>query len=793
MIISEQWLREWIDLNLDTDGLVERLTMAGLEVDSVTRAGPALDDVVAGRIERVESHPGADRLRVCHVDVGQRATQQIVCGAANARDGLKVAAALPGAVLPGGMAIKRSDIRGVESAGMLCSASELGLVEETSEGILELDAGARVGRRLDEALAFDDAIIDIDLTPNRGDCLSILGVARELAVLTGTRLKHHDVPGVESEIRARPQVELQAEAGCPRYTGRRVEGLDKTARTPLWMTERLRRCGLRPVSPIVDVTNYVMLELGQPMHAFDADRIAGGIRVRYAGKGESLNLLDGSSVTLTPQTLIIADHEQPIGLAGIMGGADSAISDDTTAIVFEAAHFRPQTIAGRARELGMQTDSSFRFERGVDFMLPDAASHYATWLITNIAGGRAGPVVDKRLKRYLPKRHAIRVWHQNVNRLLGTDIPKREVRGILSRISSPLAETAGGWRVTPPSYRFDLERECDLIEELARVRGYDTIPANQPHMPATARVGSESDVPEPRIKQVLIERGYREAITYSFVDAAVQEKLAPGAGELALANPLTDKMSVMRNTLWAGLVPAAIGNLNRQHGRVRLFEAGKVFRANGSGLREVPVVGGVATGPVHPVQWGLETRKTDFFDVKSDVEALLSLSGRGEAFTFSRGGHEALHPGQGAAIELDGATVGWVGRMHPALQAELDIDAPVYLFELELEAVSHRRLPEYQGVSRFPAIRRDLSLTVSADQAVADLTGAVRETAGEMLAGLEIFDLYQPTGETSSGKSVGIGLTLRNSSRTLKDQEVEAVIEKILDVLRDRFNARLRT
>lgn len=792
MIISEQWLREWIDLNLDTDGLVERLTMAGLEVDSVSRAGPELTDVVVGRIEHVEPHPDADRLHVCRVDVGRRARLQIVCGAANARAGLKAAVALPGTALPGGMAIKASRIRGVESVGMLCSAAELGL-EETSEGIMELDDGARIGRPLDEALAFDDPLIDIDLTPNRGDCLSILGVARELAVLTGARLKRQDVPGVEAEIRTRPQVELQAGAACPRYVGRRVEGLDSTAQTPSWMAERLRRCGLRPVSPIVDVTNYVMLELGQPMHAFDADRIDQGIRVRYAREGETLALLDGSTVTLDPETLIIADHEKPIGLAGIMGGDDSAISDDTTSIVFEAAHFRPQTIAGRARRFGMQTDSSFRFERGVDPMLPDAASHYATQLITSIAGGRAGPLVDRRLKRYLPKRPSIRVWHQNVNRLLGTDIPRHEARGILGRIGSPLAETAGGWRVTPPSFRFDLERECDLIEELARVRGYDTIPANQPHMPATSNAGSERDVQSPQIKQVLIERGYREAISYSFVDAAVQDKLMSGATSLALANPLTDKMDVMRSTLWTGLLQAAVGNLNRQHSRVRLFEAGKVFRDNGSRMREIPVIGGVATGPVHPVQWGLDTRRVDFFDVKSDVEALLSLSAQEEQFTFSPGGHDALHPGQSAAIVLNGSTVGWLGRLHPRLQSELDVDGPVYLFELELGAISRRRLPDYQGVSRFPAIRRDLSLTVDSSQPVAELTGVVRETAGDMLAGLEIFDLYHPPRETSRGKSVGIGLTLRNSSRTLKDQEVEEIIKKILDILQTRFGARLRT
>jgi len=792
MIISEQWLREWVELKLDSEALVERLTMAGLEVDAVSRAGPALRDVVVGRIKQLEPHPDADRLRVCQVEVGGGEELGIVCGADNARAGLKVAVALPGAELPNAMLIKRSRIRGVESAGMLCSAAELGLVEQ-SEGILELDAPLRPGQPLDQALGFDDTLIDIDLTPNRGDCLSILGVARELSALTGARMRQRDVPGVAATIGDRPAIELLAGAACPRYVGRRVAGLDRAARTPLWMAERLRRCGLRPVSPIVDVTNYVMLELGQPMHAFDADKLEGGIRVRFAAKGETLKLLDGSAVTLDAGTLVIADHSRPIALAGIMGGQDSAISDATTRIVFEAAHFRPQTIAGRARQFGMQTDSSYRFERGVDPMLAVAASHYASHLLAGIAGGGAGPVVDRRLARHLPRPAPIPVRHRQISRLLGMPVSRPAARGVFKRVGSRVADTAAGWRVTPPSYRFDLARECDLIEELARVRGYETIPANHPSVPATASVGSESDVPLARIKQVLVERGYREAINYSFVDSDAQQKLAPEARQLALANPLTDKMSVMRNSLWTGLLRATQNNLNRQHGRVRLFEVGKVFRYNGTAMREIAVIGGIAVGPVHPVQWGIEAREVDFFDIKADLQALLSLSGQGEAFTFERSEDGALHPGQAAVIRFAGKAVGRLGRLHPGLQAEFDVEAPLYLFELTLDAIGRRRLPEYHGVSRFPAIRRDLSLSVDAGRPVAELVAAVRETAGKLLAEVEIFDLYQGPGQSSRGKSVGIGLTLQDSSRTLKDQEVEEVIKKILDVLNQRLGAQLRT
>ncbi|MGA8259253.1 MAG: phenylalanine--tRNA ligase subunit beta [Arenicellales bacterium] len=792
MIVSEQWLGEWIDTGLDTNGLVDRLTMAGLEVDSVTRAGPELQDVVVGRIELVDAHPNAERLRVCRVDVGTRSTLQIVCGAANARDGLKVAVALPGATLPNDLQIGRTSIRNIESAGMLCSAAELGLSDD-SEGILELDADAPVGRALGEVLALDDLLIDIDVTPNRGDCLSILGIARELSVLTGAPLKRRDVPGVASTARNRPRIELEGKEACPRYVGRWVGDLDTGARTPQWMAERLRRCGLRPVSPVVDVTNYVMLELGQPMHAFDAGKIHGGIRVRFAQVGEVLELLDGSTVRPTPQALVIADDKGPIGLAGIMGGEESSISESTEAIVFEAAHFRPAVVAGRAREFGMQTDSSFRFERGVDPMMPEAACQYATYLITGIAGGRAGPLVDRRLKRYLPVRVPIHVRRRRASRLLGTEIPRRTARQILGRVGSRVTESAAGWRVLPPSYRFDLERECDLIEELARVRGYDAIPTRHPSMPATARVGSERDVPLPRIRQVLIERGYREAITYSFVDGRVQSELAPEEGQLALANPLADTMNVMRNSLWTGLLQAAVGNLNRQHARIRLFEVGKVFHVEGSGTKEVAVVGGLATGPAQPAQWGLETRPLDFFDVKSDVEALLSLSGRRDEFSFEPATGVTLDPGQGAAIHVDGRAVGFLGRLHPARQSRLDIAAPVFLFQLEHEAISRRRLPEYRGISRFPAIRRDLSVTVAPDRPVAELLEAVRGSAGEILSNLEIFDLYQPPGQTSSTKSVGIGLTLQASSRTLKDQEVDAIIKKILDVLEQRFGAKLRT
>jgi len=792
MIISEQWLREWIELELDTAGVVERLTMAGLEVDAVSRAGPVLEDVLVGRITRVEPHPDAGRLRVCRVDAGRAGLLQIVCGAANARAGLHSAVALPGARLPNGMTIEQAGIRGVDSAGMLCSAAELGL-EEQSGGILELDPSARAGQRLDAAMAFDDHLIDIDLTPNRGDCLSILGVARELSVLTGVPLKQRDVPGVAAAAGERPGVELLAEAACPRYAGRCVMDLDAGARTPAWMAERLRRCGLRPLSPVVDVTNYVMLELGQPMHAFDAERIEGGIRVRGAEPDEPLTLLDGAAVTLEPGTLVIADHAGPVALAGIMGGQHSAISETTTRIILEAAHFRPQTIAGRARALGLQTDSSYRFERGVDPMLPPVASHYATHWITRIAGGRAGPVADRRLARHLPRPAPIRVRHRQIERLLGVTVPHRAAGAVLKRIGSRIAGLPGGWRVTPPPHRFDLARECDLIEELARVRGYETIPANIPSMPVTARAGSEADVPLARIRQTLVERGYREAINYSFIDSRLQEKLAPGARQLCLANPLTERMDAMRNSLWAGLLQAATGNLNRQHSRVRLFEVGKVFRYNGEAMHEVPVIGGVAIGPAYPVQWGIEPRRVDFFDVKSDLEALLALSGPAAAATFERVEDQALHPGQAAAVHLDGEAAGRIGRLHPGLQAELDLDAPVFMFELALAGIRQRPLPAYRGVSRFPAIRRDLSLTVDAERPVADLLSSVRDTAGALLVDVEIFDLYQHRGETSSRKSVGIGLTLQDSSRTLKDQEVETVIKKILDVLDRRLGAQLRT
>jgi len=792
VIVSEQWLREWIDLDLDTAGLVERLTMSGLEVDSVTRAGPELTDVLVGCIVRAERHPSADRLLACDVDVGRSETLRIVCGAENARAGLRVAVALPGSRLPDGTQIRQTRIRDVESQGMLCSARELGL-EEDSEGILELDESLRPGQALDEALAFDDPLIDIDMTPNRGDCLSILGLARELSILTGARLRKKDVPGVSAVTGSRPRIELLAKDACPRYVGRRIDAIEPGARTPSWMAERLRRCGLRPLDPVVDVTNYVMLELGQPMHAFDAHKIHNGIRVRRAKEGESLELLDGSRLDLDAETLVIADHSGAVALAGIMGGEDSAISGDTSDIIFEAAHFKPQIVAGRARRFGMQTDSSFRFERGVDPMMPPVACHYATHLITRIAGGRPGPVVDQRLVKHLPKRAPVAVRHSQATRLLGTEVPKRAAREILNRIGSRVTETGRGWRVTPPSHRFDLERECDFIEELARVRGYETIPTHLPSMPATASVGSESDVAPAAVKQVLIERGYREAITYSFVDGEVQSKVLPGSGHIRLANPLSDKMEVMRNSLWPGLLQAAVANLNRQHSRIRLFEVGKVFQTDGARLKETPSIGGLTTGSVYPVQWGVKTRETDFFDAKSDVEALLSLSGRSREFSFEPDDGDPFHPGQAAHIRLNGRAVGRLGMLHPALQRQFDLATPLFLFELDLAVIRRRKLPAYRGVSRFPAIRRDLSLSVVGDQPVADLVASVRETAGDLLVNVEVFDLYQPRTETSSTKSVGIGLTLQDSSRTLKDQEVEAVIKKVLHVLDQRFGAKLRT
>jgi len=798
MKISEQWLREWVAVRQDAKALAERLTLAGIEVGALTPVAAPLENVVVGEILSLIPHPQADRLRVCRVNVGQKAPLAIVCGAANAATGLKVPAALDGALLPNETKIARTTIRGVESFGMLCSAAELGL-EEASPGLLVLDAKAKPGTPITKYLQLDDYQLEVELTPNRGDCLSIMGLARELAALTGARYTPAALKPVAAKTRRRLAITLGAKNACARYAGRVIEGINPQAITPTWMKERLRRSGLRSIHPVVDVTNYVMLELGQPMHAFNLDKLSGGITARHARKNETLMLLDGKILTLDPADLVIADARAPLALAGIMGGQDSAVDAGTQNLFLESAWFRPEAIGIRARAYGLHSDSSHRFERGVDPALQRQALERATGLVLAICGGKAGPVTEKISAAHLPKRPAISLRAARIERLLGMPLAPATVETVLKRLGMRVSKAAGkagrNWKVSPPSWRFDIGREVDLIEELVRVHGYDKMPARAPRAALHVPAMPESRIAANRLRTVLIDRDYQEAITYSFVDPALQALISPGQSPLTLTNPIASDMAQMRLSLWPGLVKAMLYNQNRQQERVRLFEIGRRFLAKPDGSAdEQPVIAGIVTGPVLSEQWGAKARPVDFFDVKGDVEALLALGGQHQ-YVFRPARHPALHPGQSAEIALIGATdaaVGLVGVLHPDIQAKTGLEKSVILFELRLSALQAAIIPQFQEISRYPAIRRDLALVLADAVPAQTVLDHVRKTAGLLLVNLELFDEYRGEGIDSGRKSLALGLTFQDTSRTLNESDVEAVVGRVVAGLKASFDAQLR-
>ncbi|WP_290650468.1 phenylalanine--tRNA ligase subunit beta [Aquisalimonas sp.] len=791
MKISESWLREWLPLDLDTQTLAHRLTMAGLEVDGIERAAPPFRGVVVAEILGCEPHPDAGKLSVCRVDDGSGESVQIVCGAPNARAGLKAPLARVGGELPGGVRITQAKLRGVESCGMLCSARELGLSEDAA-GLMELPGDAPLGRDLREWLQLDDAVIEVDLTPNRGDCLGMNGVAREVSALTGGDLIARDADPVPAAVDTTVPIALQDAQACPRYVGRVVRGVDVTAATPLWLQERLRRAGVRSLGPVVDVTNYVMVELGQPMHAFDLARINGGIVVRQAVAGERLKLIGEEVVELREGTLVIADHRGPLAMAGIMGGADSAVTDGTVDILFESAFFAPEALAGRARQYGLQTDSSHRFERGVDPHGQVPAVERATTLLCAIAGGDPGPVIEQADPAHIPPAREILLRAGRIRQLLGMDMPPEQVADILERLGMTVVAEGEQWQVTVPAYRFDIGIEADLIEELARVYGYERIPETRPATPVTIQSRSERVLPLARLRHVLVDRGYQEAVTFSFVEPRLQELLDPQHAPVPLANPISADMAVMRTSLWPGLVKAAVHNRHRQHVRLRLFETGLRFRGRLDDLHQEPVLSAIAMGPAQPEQWAEPVRPMDFFDLKGDVEALFALTGRTEAVGFVADRHPALHPGQAARIELDGEAVGWLGAIHPALHEALELDGAAFVFELRLEAMQQAILPAFQPLSRFPSIRRDLAIVVDASISAASLSDCVRAAAGELLRDIVLFDIYQGKGVPEGSKSVGIGLILQDLSRTLTDTDVDALLARVVDQLRSELDAELR-
>ncbi|SSB97855.1 phenylalanyl-tRNA synthetase beta subunit [Pseudomonas sp. 43mfcvi1.1] len=791
MKFSEQWLRGWVSPQVSRDELVARLSMAGLEVDSVTPAAGEFSGVVVGEVLGTEQHPDADKLRVCQVSNGAE-TFQVVCGAPNVRPGLKIPFAMIGAELPGDFKIKKAKLRGVESNGMLCSQAEL-QIGEGNDGLMELPADAPVGQDIREYLGLDDASIEVDLTPNRGDCLSLAGLAREVGALYAapvTRPVVASVPAVHDEVRS---VEVLAPAACPRYLGRVIRNVDLSKPTPLWMVERLRRADVRSIDAAVDITNYVMLELGQPLHAFDLAEINGGIRVRMAEEGEKLVLLDGQEVTLRSDTLVIADHVRALAIAGVMGGEHSGVSATTRDVFLESAFFDQIAVAGKARSYGLHTDASHRYERGVDWQLAREAMERATGLLLEITGGEAGPIIETVSEQHLPKIAPITLRAQRISQMLGMEMDAAEVERLLSALGLNIsADGAGQWRVDVPSHRFDISLEVDLIEELARLYGYNRLPVRYPQARLAPQAKAEARSNLPELRRLLVARGYQEAITYSFIDPRQFELFNPGVEPLLLANPISNDMAAMRSSLWPGLVKSLQHNLNRQQDRVRLFESGLRFVGQLEGLKQEPMLAGVVCGSRLPEGWAQGRDVVDFFDVKADVEAVLGFAGALDAFTFVPGKHPALHPGQTARIERDGREVGYVGAIHPELSKNLGLDRPVFVFELVLAEVAQGKMPKFQELSRFPEVRRDLALLADRDVASSAVLDVIRENAGEWLTDLRLFDVYQGKGIDPHRKSLAVGLTWQHPSRTLNDDEVNTATQNILTSLETRLNATLR-
>ncbi len=791
MKFSEQWLRGWVSPQASRDELVARLSMAGLEVDSVTLAAGEFSGVVVGEVLATEQHPDADKLRVCQVSDGNE-TFQVVCGAPNVRPGLKIPFAKIGAQLPGDFKIKKAKLRGVESNGMLCSQSEL-QVGEGNDGLMELPADAPTGEDFRVYLGLDDASIEVDLTPNRGDCLSLAGLAREVGALYAapvTRPVIAAVASVNDDVRP---VEVLAPAACPRFLGRVVRNVDLSRATPLWMVERLRRSEVRSIDAAVDITNYVMIELGQPMHAYDLAEIDGGIRVRMAEEGEKITLLDGQEVALRSDTLVIADHARLLGIAGVMGGENSGVTAKTRDVFLEAAFFEPISVAGKARSYGLHTDASHRFERGVDSNLAREAMERATALLLDIAGGEPGPIIESVRPEHLPQIAPITLRAERVSQMLGLELGSSEIEALLTGLGLGVeASGEGQWSVEVPSHRFDISLEVDLIEELARLYGYNRLPVRYPQARLAPQASPEARSDLPALRRLLVARGYQEAITYSFIDPKLFELFSPGVEPLLLANPISTDMAAMRSSLWPGLVKALQHNLNRQQDRVRLFESGLRFVGQLEGLKQEPILAGVVCGSRLPEGWAQSRETVDFFDVKADVEAVLGFAGALDAFTFVPGQHPALHPGQTARIERDGQEVGYLGALHPELVKSLGLDRAVFVFELVLAEVSEGRLPKFQELSRFPEVRRDLALLADRDVAASAVMEVIRENAGEWLTDLRLFDVYQGKGIDPHRKSLAVGLTWQHPSRTLNDDEVNTTTQAILTSLEQRLNATLR-
>lgn len=780
MKISEQWLRSWVNPKLKLDALCDALTMAGFEVEEHTPVAGDVGNVIVAEVLSVTKHPEADRLNICEVFVGKNKTFKIVCGAPNVHAGMKAAL----------MLTPPKTIRGVTSEGMLCSAAELGL-SENNDGLIELDAAAKVGTSLTDYLKLNDSIITISVMPDRGDCLSVKGMSREVAAITKSKWNDLKIKPVKATIKDKIKIKINDKKGCPHYIGRIIRNVEANVKSPLWLQEALRRSGTRSISAIVDVTNYVLFELGQPMHAFDLNKINGEIQVRKAKEGEKIKLLDESEKTLTDFTMVIADKHEPLAIAGVMGGMPSSVTTETTDILLESAFFTPETIARQRQYFNLNSDSSYRFERGVDPELQKVAIERATQLILNICGGEAGPVIEEKIAASMPKKAKVTLTKAHLTDVLGINVPEKNVAEIFKSLHFQTKRTKDKWQVQAPSYRFDITLPEDLIEEVGRLYGYDKIPerALQGEL-ALADTGGDEDYGV--IRQILCTLGYHEVVSYSFIDSNLQELFDPDQKPETLINPITAEMSVMRTNLWPGLLSTLQYNRARQQHRVRLFEIGTCFIADKTGLTQVPRLSGLISGSDYQEQWGHQSRDIDFYDLKGDVETLLRFLVGNQQITFEPTTHSSLHPGQSAKILMKGRVIGIMGALNPNLLQKLDVAGPVMVFEIDVTQIQNVKPTSFQEISKFPEIRRDIAIIVNEAVPSKEIQDTITKVAGDWLKDVFIFDVYNGKGITTGHKSIALGLVLQHPTRTLIDDEVTELMERVVSTLQGNLGAELR-
>lgn len=791
MKFSKAWLSELLNFEIDAAKLAEQLTMVGLEVAEVKPVAGSFCGVIVGEILAVNPHPNADKLTVCSVNIGDSELLSIVCGATNVRPKLKVPVAIIGAILPKDFKIKKAKLRGVESSGMMCSAVELGLAENSS-GLLELPVDAPVGMDLRQYLILDDATIEIELTPDRGDCLSITGIAREVAAINriqGGRLKSANIIAQGPSL----PVIIKAPDACPHYCGRIIHGINNKVATPIWIQERLRRSGIGSINPVVDVANYVMLELGQPLHAFDLVKLDNKIQVRYAVSGETVTLLGGNQIELNDKTLVIADGNKVLAVAGIMGGVDSSVSKDTTDVFLESAFFTPEKMAGQARSYGLQTDASYRYERGVDFRLQLQALDRATFLLLEIVGGKPSEVAEIIVQENMPQCPIVHLRRNKIEKVLGVSITDEDVFAILSHLEMQVELVADGWQVTVPSWRFDVGIEEDLIEEVARIYGYHRVPEQKIIAELMAPVSNVASTKTDRLYELMTDLGYHEVITYSFTDAKLQALLDPEHAPLPLVNPISPELAVMRTTLWPGLINAAKYNFYRQQQRVRLFEIGLRFLQQSDSLQQQPTLAGIVLGNVYPEQWGVKQKEqVDFFDLKNDIVTILKLFGYDESVEYISMNHPALHPKRSAQICVANIPVGFMGEVHPEIKQQLELTRQCYLFEIDLNSIIIELNKNFNVFSRFPKMQRDIAIVVNKEISWQQIRKKIVDISGELLHNLELFDIYHGEGIGLNQKSLGVRFIFQSVARTLTDSEIDALVNQVVFVLKQTFDANLR-